>query len=58
MRFNVLIFLNVLYLLVCQHFLFFNSRKPTKRLDKNEQKDVAEPDLIESESSSDSDEEP
>jgi len=36
----------------------FNSTKPTKPLDKNEHKDVAEPDPPQSESSSVSDEEP
>src|SRR6218665_119305 len=56
--FNVFYFSKRFYFLLCQHFSFFNSTKPTKVLDKSEHKDVAEPDLLESESSSDSDEEP
>ena len=37
---------------------FFNSTKPTKLLVKNEHKDVAQLDLLQSESSSDTDKEP
>jgi len=50
--------LNVFYSLVCQIFNFFISSKPTKVLDKTSTKDAAETDLLESESSTDSDDEP
>lgn len=46
------------YFLVGQNCLFLNSTEPTKRLDKNENNNVAEPELLESESSSDSDGKP
>ena len=53
-------FFNVFYFLVGQNFLFFDSIKPTKLLDRpnNEHKDDAEPNQFESESSSEADKEP
>jgi len=57
---KMMCFLNLFkhFFLAAQQFQFFNSTKPTTLIDKNEHKDGAEPDLFESESSSDSDEEP